>query len=132
MNTQKVQMLSTDFCPKNEFILVKPAEFERETETPAGIIVPLNQTSTDRPTSGVVVSVGSDIKDIKEGIFVLWPNTDGLDIEMLDGIFILLQYKSIIGSRKVDLKETKRKIVSEKCEEYENTYIWYNWTNRKS
>jgi co-chaperonin GroES (HSP10) len=97
---QIVHLFSNEFQPKNNFILVKPAEHKKEAVTQTGIIIPINQSSLDRPTSGTVVSVGSDIKDISENTFVLWPNTDGLDIEFIDGIFILLQYKSIIGFKK--------------------------------
>lgn len=101
MITQRVELLSTNFQPKNEYILVKPAERPMESTTESGLVIALRpQTSMDRPTSGVVLSVGSDITDIKENDFVLWPNTDGLDIEFTDGIFILLRYKSIIGSSK--------------------------------
>lgn len=98
-NTQKVELLSYEFQPKNEFILVKPAEHRKEAITPGGLIIPINQSSLDRPTSGTVIAVGKDIKDIPIGEFILWPNTDGLDIEFMDGEFILLQYKSIIGSK---------------------------------
>ncbi len=97
---QIVQLLSKDFQPKNDFILVKPAEHNKETETEAGIIIKINQSSLDRPTSGTVISVGEDIEDIKVDTFVLWPNTDGLDINFVDGDFILLQSKSIIGFKK--------------------------------
>jgi len=100
MVTQLVKLLSKDFQPKNEYILVEPAEFDKETTTPGGLIIPINRSSLDRPTSGVVVAVGADISDITEGTFVLWPNTDGLDIEFIDGVFILLRYKSIIGFKK--------------------------------
>lgn len=101
MITQRVELLSTNFQPKNEYILVKPADHPTETMTPSGLVVALRpQSSVDRPTSGVVLAVGSDITDIKENDFVLWPNTDGLDIEFTDGIFMLLRYKSIIGSSK--------------------------------
>lgn len=101
MITQRVEMKSTSFKPAKEYILVKPTERAIESQTDSGIVIALRpQTSVDRPTSGIVLAVGSDIEDIKENDFVLWPNTDGLDIEFTDGIFILLRYKSIIGSSK--------------------------------
>ena len=101
MITQRVDLHSFNFKPKNEYLLVKPAARPTESTTESGLVIALRpQTSVDRPTSGVVLSVGSDITDIKENDFVLWPNTDGLDIEFTDGIFILLRYKSIIGSSK--------------------------------
>ncbi len=97
---QIVQLLSKDFQPKNDFILVQPAQHNKEAQTDAGIIIPINRSSLDRPTSGTVISVGENIEDINEGTFVLWPNTDGLDINFIDGDFILLQSKSIIGFKK--------------------------------
>lgn len=101
MITQRVNLLSTNFKPKNEYIIVKPAASITESMTDTGIFIALRpQTSVDRPTMGVVLAVGEDITDIKENDVVLWPNTDGLDIEFTDGIFILLRYKSIIGSSK--------------------------------
>jgi co-chaperonin GroES (HSP10) len=101
MSKQQVNILSTDFQPKNEYLLVKPEAMVSERTTESGLVIPIKQTSIlDRPTSGKVVSLGSDIADIKEGMLVLWPGTDGLDIEFIDGDFILLRYKSIIGSKK--------------------------------
>jgi co-chaperonin GroES (HSP10) len=101
--SQLVQILSTEFQPKNEYILVKPQELDKgEKKTESGLIIAIQQNTSalDRPTSGVVVSVGSDIEDIKEGDFILWPDTDGLDLEFIDGPFMLLRYKSVIGSKK--------------------------------
>lgn len=100
---QKVDLLSTEFQPKNEYVLVKPIELEKgEKKTESGLIISLNQntSSLDRPTAGTVVDVGADIKDIEVGSVVLWPMTDGLDIEFTDGPFMLLRYASIIGSKK--------------------------------
>lgn len=100
---QAVNLESTEFQPKNEYILVKPQELDKgEKKTESGLIIAIaqNQSALDRPTSGTVVSVGKDIEDIKEGDFILWPNTDGLDLEFNDGKFMLLRYKSVIGSRK--------------------------------
>lgn len=100
---QKVNILSTEFHPKNEYLLVKPEAIESgEKVTESGIVFAIKQkpSSLERPTSGTVISVGKDIDDIKEADFVLWPGTDGLDIEFNDGEFILLRYKSVIGSKK--------------------------------
>jgi chaperonin GroES len=100
---QYVQIKSTEFQPKNEFLLVKPAEVERtEQKTESGIVLAIKPqvSSLDRPSSGTVLAIGRDIEDIKEGDFVLWPNTDGIDLEFTDGVFTLLRYKSVIGSKK--------------------------------
>jgi co-chaperonin GroES (HSP10) len=102
MSTQIVDILSTEFQPKNEYVLVKPIELKKEEITASGLVISLNknQRSFDRPTIGEVISLGTDIKDLTEGIVVIWPMTDGLDIEFIDGKFILLRYSSIIGSKK--------------------------------
>jgi co-chaperonin GroES (HSP10) len=101
MSIQKVQILSAEFKPKNEYLLVKPTDLVTEVVTESGLVISLKpQSSLERPTSGTVISVGSDIKDIEESDFVLWPMTDGLDLEFLDGQYVLLRYKSIIGSKK--------------------------------
>ena len=100
---QQVSLLSTEFQPKNEYILVKPEALKsQEKVTDSGIVLAIQPkvSSLTRPTSGPVVAIGKDIEDIKEGDFILWPGTDGLDIEFIDGIFTLLRYKSVIGSKK--------------------------------
>jgi len=99
-NVQVVPFKSEEFTPKNELILVKPADKETEKTTDAGIIIPLMDKSvvTSRQTFGEVVSVGKEIDDISVGDTVFWTNTDGIDFEFTDGEFMLLRYKSIIGS----------------------------------
>lgn len=99
-NSQKVDILSTSFQPKNEYILVKPVELPTEEKTESGLIISLKNSVLDRPTSGTVIAVGSDIDDISSGDFILWPSTDGLDIDFTDGAFMLLRYKSVIGTKK--------------------------------
>ena len=97
---QEIFIKSSEFQAKNEFLLVKPQEAPKETVTESGIILALHKSVLDVPTSGTVINLGQDIKDIKEGDFVMWPNTDGIDIKFNDGEFKLLRYKSIIGSKK--------------------------------
>ena len=102
MSIQRVKIKSTEFQPKNEYVLIKPEELDKEETTETGLVLISNANTSivDRPTSGTVVSVGNDIEDIKVGMFILWPGTDGLDLEFDDGVFLLLRYKSIIGSKK--------------------------------
>lgn len=101
MSKQLVDIKSTEFQPKNEYVLVKPAEQQTEKTTESGLVISVAPKSVlDRPSSGTVISVGSDIEDIAENDFVLWPSTDGLDLEFTDGDFMLIRYKSIIGSKK--------------------------------
>lgn len=101
MNKQTVSLQSDEFQPKNEYVLVKPEAQAVEKTTDSGIVIPTPRSSSlDRPSSGVVVAVGSDIEDISEDDFVLWPDTDGIDLELTDGDYTLIRYKSIIGSKK--------------------------------
>jgi len=102
MTAQQVNLESNEFQPKNEYLLIKPAESMSEKTTDAGIIIPLMDKSavTSRPTSGTVVAAGTDIVDIEIGDFVMWPSTDGLDLSFNDGEYILMRYKSIIGLKK--------------------------------
>lgn len=102
MSKQKVYIESTEFQPKNEFILVKPEELKTEETTSSGLVISLNKNNRalDRPTSGRVIAVGKDIEDIPVGTFVFWPTTDGIDFEFNDGDFMLLRYASILGSKK--------------------------------
>ena len=98
---QQVRINSQEFQPRNEYLLIKPEDLSAEVTTNSGIVISLGQKSAlDRPTSGTVISVGADITDIPVGCFVMWPGTDGLDLTFLDGDFILLRYKSVIGYKK--------------------------------
>ena len=54
---QEIYINSTEFQAKNEFILVKPQEYPKETVTPSGIILALNKSVLDVPTSGVVINL---------------------------------------------------------------------------
>lgn len=100
---QQVYIDSSEFKPKKDNILVKPIELKHEKVTESGLVVQVNanRSVTDRPTMGTVVAVGDDVQDISVGDVVFWPITDGLNFEFNDGIFILLRYESIIGSKKV-------------------------------
>jgi len=99
---QLVNLSSEEFKPKADSVLVKVDKRIDEKTTESGIIIPLNidTSSIDRETSGFVVSVGDDVVGYDVGTFVLWPETDGLDLDFLDGEFLLLRAESIIGSKK--------------------------------
>lgn len=101
MNKQVIPINSTEFSAKNEYVLVKPTELETEKVTDGGIILQINRNpGANRPTLGTIVSYGGDMQDIKAGDTVIWPETDGIDMEFDDGHFVLLRYKSIIGLKK--------------------------------
>lgn len=101
--SQKINLESTEFQPRSEYVLVKPKELEKgEKATESGIVFAItqNQSITDRPSNGEVIAVGTDVEGIEEGMFVIWPETDGIDLEFDDGDFLLIRDKSIIGSKK--------------------------------
>lgn len=98
---QQVNINSDQFYPRKEFILVKPIDLLAEKTTAGGIVIPSqNQSVNDRATEGEVISFGDDIDDIPVGSIVVWPSTDGIELEMPDGDFILLRYLSVIGMKK--------------------------------
>lgn len=101
MSDQIVDMESTEFQPKNDFLLVKTDKLIQEKISDGGIIMPQKHDSVlDRPTVGKVIALGKDIEDITVGQTVLWPHTDGINFEFNDGEYLLLRYKSIIGMKK--------------------------------
>lgn len=102
MATQYIKIESGMFLPKNEYVLVRPEEIEKEQKSESGFVIGFNNkdSALTRPSSGIVLSVGEDITDIKTGDFVTWPDTDGLDVEFTDGQFLILRYRSIIGRAK--------------------------------
>ena len=105
---QEIKLNSTEFQPRAEYILIKPELPESEIKTSSGIILgTVKKSPTNRPMSGTVIAVGSAIQDIKEGDYVIYPNTDGLDLKFLDSDpaiedaqFVLLRDKSVLGKRK--------------------------------
>lgn len=105
---QEIKLNSNEFQPRAEYILVKPELPESEIKTASGIILgTVKKSPTNRPMSGTVIAVGSAITDIKEGDYVIYPNTDGLDLKFLDSDpaveeaqFVLLRDKSVLGKKK--------------------------------
>ena len=101
MATQTVNIKSTEFQPTNDFILIRPEQEPPEKVSDGGIIMLNNKTSVvERPSSGVVIATGEEAKNVEIGAFLMFPMTDGLDIEFTDGEFMLLRYESIIGFKK--------------------------------
>lgn len=105
---QEIKLKSNEFQPRSEYILLRPDRGEKEVKTQSGIILgQVKKSASDRPMSGTVIAVGSTIEDIKEGDYVIYPNTDGLDLKFEDSDplieeaqFVLLREKSVIGRRK--------------------------------
>jgi co-chaperonin GroES (HSP10) len=108
MSKQVIDLNSNNFTPADQYILVKPNKDKTEKYTKSGIIVPVKKKSAlDRQTIGKIVAVSEELKSkglLHDDISVMWPNTDGIDIEFNDGEFVLLRYKSIFGTSKVTTK----------------------------
>ena len=106
---QEIKLKSNEFQPRAEYILIKPELPDKEVKTQSGIIIGQAKKSvTDRPMSGTVIAIGCDIQDIKEDDYVIYPNTDGLDLKFEDSDplieeaqFVLLREKSVLGKRKI-------------------------------
>lgn len=98
------ELLSTEFQPLSEFLLVKPKKLETEVKSEFGIVIENKRSVVDRPCSGEVLAIGkkaSDETDVQVGHHVIWVSTKGIDLKFKDGIFILLDYQSLIGYKKV-------------------------------
>lgn len=100
---QEIKMKSEEFIPMGEFLLVK-ADLTSNVETTSGGILIQHKTSVlDRPSSGVVVAAGKDCLGIGPNDYVVFPDTDGIDVKFQDSNdgnkFMLLRYKSIIGKK---------------------------------
>ena len=63
--------------PLDDFLVVEPLE---DTETPSGLIVPVNEASQVR--TGIVASVGPDVSAIEPGDKVLYARDAGYDVRL--------------------------------------------------
>jgi co-chaperonin GroES (HSP10) len=61
--------------PLDDYVVVEPLE---DTETPSGLIVPVNEASHVR--TGIVASVGPDVSMIEPGDKVLYARDAGYDV----------------------------------------------------
>ena len=97
------ELLSTEFQPLSEFLLVKPKKLETEVKSDFGIVIEKKRSVVDRPCSGEVLAIGkkaSEETGINVGNYAIWVSTKGIDIKFKDGMFILLDYQSMIGYKK--------------------------------
>jgi len=102
MSKQRIYLNSSEFKPMDELILVKPESLKNEEVSESGIVIAINQNQSviDRPTSGVVIDFGEAVKSVNLNDMIIWPGTDGIDLEFNDGEFLLLREESIIGTKK--------------------------------
>jgi co-chaperonin GroES (HSP10) len=64
--------------PLDDWIVVEPLD---ETETAAGLIVPVNEAAQTR--TGIIASVGPDVEGVEPGDKVLFPRDAGLDVRIV-------------------------------------------------
>jgi len=68
---------------------------EKPSENIGGVIIP--ETSLEKPHKGIVVSVGMDCKEIKEGDNVLFLKGHGLSFQEGDNELLVIKESDILG-----------------------------------
>jgi co-chaperonin GroES (HSP10) len=63
--------------PLDDFLVVEPLD---ETETPSGLIVPVNEAAQCR--TGIVASIGADVTGVDPGDKVLFPKDAGYEVRL--------------------------------------------------
>lgn len=90
---------STEFTPSTGNLLVK-ITLVNEKKSSSGIILNTKKSILDRPCSGEVVASGDPNTAV--GTMIMFPNTDGINVEFLDSSddnkFIVLKKESVIGT----------------------------------
>lgn len=95
---QKINLKSIEFLPNKDYVLIQPELQEQVEKSESGIVIQMRKNMLDsRPCSGFIVASGDD--GYKKNDYVIFPSTDGIDIEMTDGKFLLLKINSIIGKK---------------------------------
>lgn len=82
-----------NFTPLSKRVLVK--RVEEETKTAGGIILPDN--AKEKPLSGKVVAVSSEISDINTNDEVVFGKYTGTEIELDGQEYLVLEVKDILG-----------------------------------
>jgi co-chaperonin GroES (HSP10) len=63
--------------PLDDYLVVEPLD---DTETPSGLIVPVNEAAQCR--TGIVAAVGSDVTGVDPGDKVLFPRDAGFEVRL--------------------------------------------------
>lgn len=82
-----------NFKPLGKRVLVE--RVEEQTTTATGIIIPDN--AKEKPLSGKVIAVSSEISDIKEGDNVIFAKYGGTEISLDKKKFLVLNSDDILG-----------------------------------
>lgn len=103
---QEIKINSTEFKPLNDYLLVKVELFDEFEKSNGGILIYNEKSCLQRPGSGIAISCGENCKEIEDGDYVVFPNTDGIDVKFNDSDdknkFLLLRYASVIGKKNKD------------------------------
>jgi co-chaperonin GroES (HSP10) len=73
-----VSRLDVVLEPLDDYIVVQPLE---ETETAAGLIVPMNEAT--QCATGIVAAVGPDVTAVEPGDKVLFPRDAGYEVRLV-------------------------------------------------
>ena len=94
-----IDIPSERFFPEEELLLVRPRELPKGEVEHNGIVLQMEQNTSvvDRPTFGRVVSVGKGVDEDFVNCNVIWVEQDGIDVELMDGRFMVLKLRSILG-----------------------------------
>lgn len=82
------------FQPLGKRVLVERKE-ETKT-TPGGIIIPDN-ASKEKPSSGSVVAVSSEVTELKVGDVVVFAKYSGSEVAIDDNKYLVLNVEDILG-----------------------------------
>src|SRR5215218_9137508 len=63
--------------PLDDYLVVEPLD---ETETPTGLIVPVNEAAQCR--TGIVAAIGADVTGVEPGDKVLFPKEAGYEVRL--------------------------------------------------
>lgn len=80
--------------PLKDRVVVKYSSEELE-KTPGGIYVP--DVAKEKPQKGVVIEVGSEVKEVKVGDTVLFDKYAGSKIKIDDVEYLIIKEEEILG-----------------------------------
>ncbi|GAB6183271.1 co-chaperone GroES [Thermodesulfovibrio hydrogeniphilus] len=80
--------------PLKDRVVVKYSSEELE-KTPGGIYVP--DVAKEKPQKGVVIEVGSEVKEVKVGDTVLFDKYAGSKIKVDDVEYLIIKEEEILG-----------------------------------
>lgn len=105
MNIIKINQMSNEFKMRKNNVLVSLDGLKSKEDeiTESGIIIQTSQNKsdvTDRNCYGVVQAIGTEVTDVKNGDFVFWHITSGVEVEFRDGFFMILDEERILGISK--------------------------------